>query len=84
MGLYDAPQPWGPWTTVKYWSVEQPFGDARPGSTLEWNQNIFFFSFVPKWWSEDGREFTLLFTGGGKGKDNDSFNTVRGKFQLRE
>lgn len=83
-GLFDAPQPWGPWTTVRYWSVEQPFGDARPGSTLEWKQNIFFFSFVPKWWSEDGREFTLLFTGGGKGKDNDSFNTVRGKFQLRE
>jgi hypothetical protein len=83
MGLFDAPQPWGPWTTVKYWSVEDPFGKTRPGSALEWNHNIFFFSFVPKWWSEDGREFTLSFTGGGKGKDNDSFNTVRGTFQVR-
>lgn len=84
MGLFDAPEPWGPWTTVKYWSVEEPFGETRPGSTLDWKQNVFFFSFVPKWWSGDGREFTLLFTGLGGGKDNDSLNTVRGSFKLRQ
>jgi hypothetical protein len=84
MGLFDAPNPWGPWTTVKYWSVDDPFGRERPGSALSWNHNIFFFSFVPKWWSDDGREFTLVFTGGGKGKDNDSWNTVRGHFVLRQ
>ncbi|HEX2099056.1 MAG TPA: hypothetical protein VHF69_00245 [Candidatus Synoicihabitans sp.] len=84
LGLFDAPEPWGPWTTVKYWTVEEPFGAQRPGSTLPWKHNVFFFSFVPKWWSADGREFTLLFTGAGKGLDNDSLNTIRGRFVLRE
>jgi len=37
----------------------------------------------PKWLSPDGRSFTLVFTGGGKGKNNDSLNTVRGTFRLR-
>jgi len=50
---------------------------------LDWQDNIFFCAFVPKWLSEDGRNFTLVFTGGGGGKDNDSLNTVRGAFELR-
>jgi hypothetical protein len=83
MGLFDAPEPWGPWTTVHYWSASEPFAKERPGSTLPWRDNIFFFSFAPKWWSHDGMEFTLVFTGAGRYKDNDSFNTVRGKFKLR-
>jgi hypothetical protein len=32
----------------------------------------------------DGLGFTLVFTGGGNGKDNDSLNTVRGTFELRD
>ena len=80
MALFDAPEPWGPWTTVKYWTENERFGQTRPGSNLDWADNIFFFSFAPKWLSEDGRSFTLVFTGGGRGKDNDSMNTVRGTF----
>jgi hypothetical protein len=68
---------------VHYWSASEPFAKERPGSTLPWRDNIFFFSFAPKWWSHDGMEFTLVFTGAGRYKDNDSFNTVRGKFKLR-
>ncbi len=83
MSLFDAPQRWGPWTTVKYWTPNKKFGDVRPGSTLDWADNVFFFSFAPKWLSDDGRSFTLVFTGGGNGKNNDSLNTVRGTFQLR-
>jgi hypothetical protein len=83
MSLFDAPEPWGPWTTVKYWTTEDRFGRSRPGSTLEWADNVFFFSFAPKWFSTDGRSFTLVFTGGGSGRNNDSFNTVRGSFHLR-
>lgn len=83
LGIFDAPEPWGPWTTVAYWSVAEPFGKERSGSTLDWENNVFFLSFVPKWWSADGREFTLSFTGAGRGKNNDSFNTVRGRFTLR-
>jgi hypothetical protein len=83
MSLFDAPEPWGPWTTVKYWTPNKKFGGVRPGSTLDWADNVFFFSFAPKWLSDDGRSFTLVFTGGGNGKNNDSLNTVRGTFQLR-
>lgn len=83
MGLFDAPQPWGPWTTVKYWTPDDPFGKTRPGSTLDWKDNVFFMSFAPKWFSADGLGFTLVFSGAGQGKDNDSMNTVRGSFRLR-
>jgi hypothetical protein len=83
MSLFDAPEPWGPWTTVKYWTTDDRFGQARPGSTLDWADNIFFFSFAPKWFSADGLQFTLVFTGGGSGKNNDSLNTVRGAFEVR-
>jgi hypothetical protein len=83
LGLFDAPEPWGPWTTVKYWTLGDRFGETRPGSNLDWKYNVFFLAFAPKWFSADGREFTLTFTGGGRGHDNDSFNTVRGRFILR-
>jgi hypothetical protein len=32
----------------------------------------------------DGLSFILAFTGGGNGIDNDSLNTVRGNFELRD
>ncbi|MHB8898932.1 MAG: hypothetical protein ACYC6Y_09320 [Thermoguttaceae bacterium] len=83
MSLFDGPEPWGPWTTVRYWTEKDRFGQDRPGSRLDWADNIFFFSFAPKWFSEDGRSFTLVFTGGGRGKNNDSLNTVRGNFRPR-
>jgi hypothetical protein len=58
------------------WTSSDPFGNHLPGSSLDWANNVFFFSFAPKWFSRDGLHFTLVFTGGGNGKDNDSFNTV--------
>lgn len=82
MGIFDAPNPWGPWTTVQYWDANNRFGEMRNGSNLAWNFNVFFLAFPPKWISEDGTHFTLNFTGGGGGKDNDSFNTLQGKFIL--
>jgi hypothetical protein len=84
LGFWDAPEPWRPWTTVRLWSPEDRFGQTRPGSTLDWNDNIFFCAFVPKWFSVDGLSFILAFTGGGNGKDNDSLNTVRGNFERRD
>ncbi len=74
MGIFDAPEPWGPWTTVAYFD-DPPFGDgAVPASTFFWN-------FANKWSSADGREFILIFTGTGS---NDSWNTVAGTFTLRD
>ncbi len=49
-GVYDAPQPWGPWTTV-YYTEEW---DVGPGETN---------SFPTKWISNDGKTCHLLFSG---------------------
>jgi len=75
LGVFDAPEPWGPWTTVEYI-------DSWGKGHVE--LNTFFWNFPTKWLSEDGREFTLVFTGAGRGLNNDSFNTVRGRFILKD
>jgi CubicO group peptidase (beta-lactamase class C family) len=48
-GLFDAPQPWGPWTTVLHreWDVAGTHGYRLPA----------------KWISRDGRQLTLVFSG---------------------
>jgi len=50
LGIFDGPEPWGPWTTV-YYTEEW---DVGPGETS---------SFPTKWMSEDGRTCYLLFSG---------------------
>jgi len=50
LGIYDAPEPWGPWTTV-YFTEEW---DVGPGETS---------SFPPKWTSADGKTLHLVFSG---------------------
>ncbi len=66
IGIFDAPEPWGPWTTVLY---DTQFGaPAIAASTFFWN-------FSNKWLSADGKDFILVFTGIGS---NDSWNAVRG------
>lgn len=68
IGIFDAPKPWGPWTTVCY---EKNWGEGHiPLNTFYWN-------FSNKWMSEDGKSFSLIFTGR---KENDSFNLMRGQF----
>ena len=78
MGIFDAPNPWGPWSIIEYYESDRPFGFEREGSDLPWKNNVFFIAFPTKWF--DGTRFTLNFTGAGRGKDNDSFNTVQGRF----
>ncbi|HEV3197151.1 MAG TPA: serine hydrolase [Bryobacteraceae bacterium] len=48
-GLFDAPEPWGPWTTVvhRQWDVADTHGYRLPS----------------KWISEDGLTMTLVFSG---------------------
>jgi CubicO group peptidase (beta-lactamase class C family) len=50
LGIFDGPEPWGPWTTVYY--AEQ--WDVGPGETS---------SFPTKWMSSDGKTCYLLFSG---------------------
>jgi CubicO group peptidase (beta-lactamase class C family) len=49
-GIYDAPEPWGPWTTV-YYTADW---DVGPGETS---------SIPAKWISDDGRTIHLVFSG---------------------
>jgi len=49
-GVYDAPEPWGPWTTV-YFTNEW---DVGPGECS---------SFPTKWMSADGTKIHLVFSG---------------------
>ncbi len=49
-GIYDAPEPWGPWTTA--WQTDR--WDVGPGESQH----------LPvKWMSADGRELWLVFSG---------------------
>jgi hypothetical protein len=68
-GIYDAPEPWGPWTTVS----DGTFGYGVIAPTT------FFYNFSNKWASTDGKEFVLIFTGIG---ENDSWNSIKGTFLL--
>lgn len=49
-GIYDAPEPWGPWSVV----FETENWDVGPGESN---------SFPTKWMSEDGRTVHLVFSG---------------------
>jgi CubicO group peptidase (beta-lactamase class C family) len=50
LAVFDAPEPWGPWTTVL---VADPW-DVGPGETS---------SLPPRWMSADGRTVHLVFSG---------------------
>jgi hypothetical protein len=55
LGVFDAPEPWGPWTTVYYndhWSVVGG-KDCR----------TYHHKFPTPWMSADGREMWLLYSG---------------------
>jgi len=49
-GVYDAPEPWGPWTTAYFTNA----WDVGPGESS---------SFPTKWMSDDGRTLSLVFSG---------------------
>jgi hypothetical protein len=48
--VYDAPEPWGPWTTA-YWTRQWDVGPGEHGD------------FPAKWMSADGRTLHLVFSG---------------------
>ncbi|MDO8632331.1 MAG: DUF4185 domain-containing protein, partial [Phycisphaerales bacterium] len=51
MSIYDAPEPWGPWT-----HVHTEFEPAR------WGTYTIIFTFVNKWLSPDGCDFVIVHT----------------------
>ena len=50
LGIFDAPEPWGPWTTV----FHAENWDIGPGETS---------SFPSKWYAKDGKSAYLVFSG---------------------
>ena len=50
LAIYDAPQPWGPWTSAYY----SENWDVAPGESS---------SFPTKWMSGDGKTLHLVFSG---------------------
>jgi hypothetical protein len=70
LGIFEAPDPWGPWRVVHYES-----GWAK--DVIE--ESVFYWNFANRWLSMDGLDFVLVFTGTG---DNDSWNTIEGRFVL--
>jgi len=66
LAIFDAPEPWGPWTTVAYYE--------------NWHnlKGTISFYFSSKWFSEDGKQFTMVFT------DRDHWATVQGRFTVNE
>lgn len=53
LGVFDAPDPWGPWTTVEY--VDDWMG----------SDNMYFCQFPTNWISSDGLMLWMVFTGYG-------------------
>ena len=68
-GIFDAPTPWGPWTTVEYVN----------GNWLGFG-STFFRCFSNKWLSKDGRDFVMIFTGNNWNGNNDAWNLIEGSF----
>jgi len=64
-GMFDAPEPWGPWTTVGYWNnwIDSGFK--------------FGFTFNQKWLSADGKTAHMVFSGTGAW---DAFQVIRTTF----
>ena len=71
IAMFDAPHPWGPWSTFLYESG-WPQGGEVPVNTFYWNIS-------PKWLSNGDRDFVLVFTGK---EANDAWNSVEGSFSL--
>jgi len=79
LGIFDAPSPWGPWTTVAYYEDWGGMGVDGQGLTC---------NFPQKWMSPDGLTLWSVFSGYGPGAQqgvwaHDRFNLVKATLTLR-
>ena len=73
VGLFDAPSPWGPWTTIDY---EEQFDNSGCGSNCLGNQRAVGWSMMQKWMSGDGVGIWVEYNSTGT---YDSLNLIRGR-----
>lgn len=72
VGLFEAPNPWGPWSTVGYY---EDWGGLR----AETQGDYLSLRIPSKWISADGRSIWAIFSGP---KSFDSFNLVHGVLEV--
>ncbi|MDB5357920.1 MAG: hypothetical protein JWN24_4373 [Phycisphaerales bacterium] len=80
LGIFDAPQPWGPWTTVGYYDHWAEMGAEGEGLTC---------SFPAKWISPDGLTLWCIFSAYGEGAKrginaHDKFNLVKATLEFNK
>ena len=71
LGIFDAPEPWGPWTTVAYYDNWLDLKGTGAG------REMLFINIPTKWISADGKTLWVIFTGG-----QDRFNLVQASLSL--
>ena len=71
LGVFEAPNAWGPWSTVWYGTL----ANAAKGVPA----TSFFAAFLANSFTQGGTRFTFTFTGNDA---LDSFNAVDGRFTL--
>ena len=72
MHVYDAPNPWGPWTTVYYNNTWGGYGTTR---ALLWHV-------ISKFISADNRTFWVAFSGYSTPVNFDNLNLIKGTFTV--
>lgn len=70
LSIFDAPEPWGPWTTVAYYNNWAGFGTTES----------LFYTLPSKWISADGNTVWIVFSSVGL---LDAFNLVKGTLTLK-
>ena len=78
LGVFDAPSPWGPWTTIQYEEHWGQMGESGEGLNCEFPQ---------KWMSRDGLTLWAVFSVYGDGakigvKAHDRFNLIQARLTL--
>jgi len=83
VGIFDSPNPWGPWTTVDY---EENFDNTECGSTCLENGDALGMTFPQAWISESGLSMWGSYSSDTNGGDKgyDSLNVINGNLELHE
>ena len=69
LGVFDGPEPWGPWTTIAYYD---DWGGHGSGEALG-------YDFPTKWISEDGKTMWMIYS---SEEELDSFNLIKADLLL--
>jgi hypothetical protein len=91
--FYDAPQPWGPWTTISYNNIDLQNGTGGWANLGKAGGGSLGVHIVNAWTSRDGLSLWMTYSSDGKAPEGarfpppgtmlDSFNLVQAQLLLR-